>query len=365
MLSQTEKTLIEIQRQIDEINRQVRHLEGVESIVLGEIAVDIHTTGNVYLDGAANPFIQISEAGSATNYFQFLDENTTTAKITKVASASAADIIIDPIPSNGTSAATVRLFRYTNTSGRADFQVLTPDATGTINHSLAGTGDSYFCANNGELAVGHTTPSFTLDVRGSVAAGGPGTCQIYAVDKTAYAIDVGGAILMGGYYAAGSYGAFGAVKGGKENATSGNYASYLAFFTRANGASLVEQGRFASNGAFETSGSTRALGSNVSGTGGYGMELSLSGTTGYLQSYDRTGSAYLAMIIRGLSIALNPNNVNNINLGVSAGAPTEGFFGTAAIVKPTVTGSRAGNAALASFLTALANLGLIVNSTTA
>jgi hypothetical protein len=39
-----------------------------------------------------------------------------------------------------------------------------------------------------------------------------------------------------------------------------------------------------------------------------------------------------------------------------------GFQGTNAIAKPTVTGSRAGNAALASVLTALANYGLITDS---
>jgi len=44
---------------------------------------------------------------------------------------------------------------------------------------------------------------------------------------------------------------------------------------------------------------------------------------------------------------------------------TLGFFGAAAVSKPTVTGSRGGNAALASLLTALANLGLITDSTTA
>lgn len=42
-----------------------------------------------------------------------------------------------------------------------------------------------------------------------------------------------------------------------------------------------------------------------------------------------------------------------------------GFQGSAHISKPTVTGSRGGNAALASLLTALANYGLITNSTTA
>lgn len=39
-----------------------------------------------------------------------------------------------------------------------------------------------------------------------------------------------------------------------------------------------------------------------------------------------------------------------------------GFFGTAPAAKPTVTGSRGGNAALASLLTQLATLGLIVDS---
>lgn len=42
-----------------------------------------------------------------------------------------------------------------------------------------------------------------------------------------------------------------------------------------------------------------------------------------------------------------------------------GFNGTAPIAKPTITGSRGGNAALASLLTALASYGLLTDSTTA
>lgn len=41
-----------------------------------------------------------------------------------------------------------------------------------------------------------------------------------------------------------------------------------------------------------------------------------------------------------------------------------GFYGAAAVAKPTVTGSRGGNAALASLLTALANFGLLTDSST-
>ena len=42
-----------------------------------------------------------------------------------------------------------------------------------------------------------------------------------------------------------------------------------------------------------------------------------------------------------------------------------GFFNTTPTTKPTVTGSLGGNAALSSLVTALTNLGLITNSTTA
>ncbi|MEU5111721.1 hypothetical protein AB0G64_09495 [Streptomyces longwoodensis] len=43
---------------------------------------------------------------------------------------------------------------------------------------------------------------------------------------------------------------------------------------------------------------------------------------------------------------------------------TAGFFGAAAAAKPTVTGAKGGNAALASLISALATLGLITDSTT-
>ncbi|MGW2985473.1 hypothetical protein [Streptomyces goshikiensis] len=44
---------------------------------------------------------------------------------------------------------------------------------------------------------------------------------------------------------------------------------------------------------------------------------------------------------------------------------TLGFYGAAAVAKPSVTGSRGGNAAVASLLSALAALGLITDNTTA
>lgn len=54
-----------------------------------------------------------------------------------------------------------------------------------------------------------------------------------------------------------------------------------------------------------------------------------------------------------------------ISSNITATATELGFYGTSPITKPAITGSRAGNAALASLLTQLANLGLITDSTTA
>jgi hypothetical protein len=63
---------------------------------------------------------------------------------------------------------------------------------------------------------------------------------------------------------------------------------------------------------------------------------------------------------------LDTGNVVGIAAGGSArlqiNATQMGFQGTAPITKPTVTGSRGSNAALTSLLTALANYGLITDS---
>lgn len=59
------------------------------------------------------------------------------------------------------------------------------------------------------------------------------------------------------------------------------------------------------------------------------------------------------------TISINPTGAA-VLIGKTGGSI--GFNGTAAIAKPTVTGSRGANAALASLLTALANYGLLVDS---
>ena len=73
-------------------------------------------------------------------------------------------------------------------------------------------------------------------------------------------------------------------------------------------------------------------------------------------------------------IMLGPNNLEDATTRVSDAGPDSrirleankiGFFSSAPVVRPTVTGSRGGNAALADLLTELATLGLIIDSSTA
>lgn len=55
---------------------------------------------------------------------------------------------------------------------------------------------------------------------------------------------------------------------------------------------------------------------------------------------------------------------NNLTLGEEGGDPTFGVFGATPTLRPTVTGSKGGNEALASLIAALASLGLISDATT-
>jgi hypothetical protein len=75
----------------------------------------------------------------------------------------------------------------------------------------------------------------------------------------------------------------------------------------------------------------------------------------------RVGTAIFEISATGASVDLKPSGTSKLAVNTTG----LGFFATSPIAKPTVTGSRGGNAALASLLTALANYGLITNSTSA
>jgi hypothetical protein len=66
----------------------------------------------------------------------------------------------------------------------------------------------------------------------------------------------------------------------------------------------------------------------------------------------------------GTGCTLNLTTAATGSLNLSDTGQKLGFFGATAVVKPTVTGSKGANAALASLLTALANFGILTDSST-
>jgi hypothetical protein len=80
----------------------------------------------------------------------------------------------------------------------------------------------------------------------------------------------------------------------------------------------------------------------------------------FVVSTDATRTSRLALSVYDATSARE-----GLRIETSGTAPMLGFYGSNAITKPAVTGSRGGNAAVASALSALASLGLITDSSSA
>jgi len=100
----------------------------------------------------------------------------------------------------------------------------------------------------------------------------------------------------------------------------------------------------------------------------YGLKVQLGFNNGTLTN---TYGVYVGDVTSGTQtnqaygVYVSDASARNFFAGPVSFGGTTGFNGTAPAAKPTVTGSRGGNVALASLLTALAGTGLITDSTTA
>lgn len=105
---------------------------------------------------------------------------------------------------------------------------------------------------NKRLGIGTATPRDMLDIRGTpVSATGVATGNLLDIVNTSTLFDanpIAGLSFWNRYTTAGSVFPSGAIQAGKENATNGNYAGYLAFCTLVNGGSFGERMRITSTG---------------------------------------------------------------------------------------------------------------------
>ena len=221
------------------------------------------------------------------------------------------------LPSTGTSigigtAGGAVLLGATTTSNAEQFRIHTPDSGKAIiklTNSTTGTGtgdgfefgmnaneqiefvnkentDMFFATNNterlrvdssGRVLINTTTTYSSnqmLYVKGA-SPSNPYDGQAYLEgSETSGAINTGGTLLFGGHDG-GTARTWGAIRTLKEDGTSGNYGSYMAFLTRPNGSAPTEKLRILSDGKILI-GST-----NQSNNARLGNELCIVGTEAY------------------------------------------------------------------------------------
>ena len=174
--------------------------------------------------------------------------------------------------------ATVTGTEVSSGEGKLEFKTTTGGTSATKATVLA----------NGNVGIGTTGPlakNHTLGAGTAVVSSGSDGAQeaiieganialtssygnLNIISNTAQAADTGGQIAFGGKStdSDNKYATWSVIKGAKENGTSANIASYLAFSTRANGAGNTEKLRITSDGRGLSSFTAKAW-VNFNGTG--------------------------------------------------------------------------------------------------
>ena len=163
-----------------------------------------------------------------------------------------------------------------------------------------------------DILIGSGDDVTRLNAWGGIATGGDGRYNILSMDSTAYGTGVGGGISFGGNYNTSTYAyTFAYIKGIKENATAGDYASALVFGTRANGGTPTERMRITSGGQVLISQTTHKYGTvqikaaggnyytglNVFDTGNlYSCGITHDGSSGVIATDYTSGGGYTPLV---------------------------------------------------------------------
>jgi hypothetical protein len=148
-------------------------------------------------------------------------------------------------------------------------------STDTLN---VGNGDLVKDAS-GNLGVGTASPAVRCDIYGEGGTLDAVNPPLQVVSTTALAANVGGGIAFGGNYSGSLKTTWAGIAGLKENATSGQYGGYLAFYTRPHGDADTERMRIDSSGDLQLGAANGALtvgtkffgGVNTNGSNAYGV----------------------------------------------------------------------------------------------
>lgn len=164
-------------------------------------------------------------------------------------------------------------------------------------------------------------------------------------------------------------GKIGGVSIGKDAAVSDDAGVAVGVRARAQGASSIAAGPDAKTG---TVAEAIAVGSAAQALATRSIAIGQGATVAVGHDYSvaigagvATTAAHQAMIGDSQTTIVIPGSLKTTGGDAQFGGPTSklGFYGAPGIAKPTVLGSRGGNATLAQLLTLLANMGLITDGT--
>jgi hypothetical protein len=207
--------------------------------------------------------------------------------------------------------------------------------------------------STGSVGIGTSSPNNRLDVLNGVAnsagdsiasavasftglnynfntGSNPATFQIQS--NSTLGIDVGATIGLGGRYTGTSFAQFAIIKGAKENATDGNFASYLAFGTRLSGNQVTEKMRITSAGgiSFGSSGTAYGTSGQVLTSAGNAAPTWTTPTTGTVTSVGGTGT------VSGLTLTGTVTSTGSLTLGGTLALGSLNTSGTAAGLSATL-----------------------------
>jgi hypothetical protein len=203
-----------------------------------DIGTKLNVNGTSYISGAASFGSTIDVNGNVTltqdtNDLIFQQTNSSTHGIVWKNTTYAKDSASIRPTGNG-AWATQGIGFYTGSFGNSTSAPL-------LRFNIQAGGDSIFYNNVG---IGTTAPTVPLQIVNT-------NSTISMTNSTAFAVDTGSRIFLGGKYSSATSNntsAFAWLIGAKENATDGNQAGYLSFTTTENGGGFAERMRITSTG---------------------------------------------------------------------------------------------------------------------
>ena len=194
----------------------------------------------------------------------------------------------------------IQLYGGSNSDGIIQFRTGAGSGRQSERMRIASDGEIFMGAN-----FGTTNRSTLLSISGANQDPTAVWTQVGIYADGGLGINKGGSIGFGGPDGSTSQQQFAAIKGAKENATSGNYAGYMAFYTRPAGAVSQERLRISSGGSIGVS-------HNLSGTSNYNRLMLHNPHDGSCWIQMTSTASGSAANTDGLSIGLNSSNIAHI-----------------------------------------------------